>query len=78
MNKFQVFDAASTKMESVKQAMSSMAEAKAAIKRVLETIEHGKNNELTAENPALQSADEVTLLVNNLSCFCLILVNRTS
>ncbi len=36
-----------------------MAEAKAAVKRVLETIEQGKKNELTAQNPALQAADEV-------------------
>ena len=36
-----------------------MAEAKAAVKRVLETIEHGKKNEVTSENPSIHKADEV-------------------
>jgi hypothetical protein len=58
----QVFEAASVKSEAVKQANASMAEAKAAVKRVLETIEHGTKNELTAGNPALEAADEVTVI----------------
>ena len=42
-----------------------MTEAKAAVKRVLETIELGKKSEITAQNIALQAADEVNLSVAN-------------
>ena len=64
---FQVFEAATVKTEAIKKANSSMAEAKAAVKRVLETIEHGKKNEVTSENPSIQAADEVrdNLLLKN-------------
>ena len=55
----QVFDAATVKTEALKKAFVSMEETKASIKRVLETIEHGKKNEATAENPSLLTADEV-------------------
>ena len=60
---FQVFEAASSKTEAIKQATSSMTEAKAAVKRVLETIEQGKKNEVTAQNIALQAADEVNPII---------------
>ena len=62
---FQVFEAASSKTEALKQANSTMTEAKAAVKRVLETIELGKKSEITAQNIALQAADEVNLSVAN-------------
>jgi hypothetical protein len=47
------------KTEAIKKANSSMDEARAAVKRVLETIEHGKKNEVTAENPSINAADKV-------------------
>ncbi len=47
------------KTEAIKRANSSMFEAKAAVKRVLETIEQGKKNELTSENPSIEAADKV-------------------
>ena len=47
------------KADAIKAANTSMAEAKAAVKRVLETIEQGMKNNLTTENPAIKSADEV-------------------
>jgi len=55
----QVFEAATVKTEAIKRANSSMFEAKAAVKRVLETIEQGKKNELTSENPSIEAADKV-------------------
>ena len=55
----QVFDAAAAKTEALKKAFTNMQETKATVKRVLETIEHGKKNEATAENPSLLTADEV-------------------
>jgi hypothetical protein len=51
------------KTDAIKAATNSMAEAKAAVKRVLETIEHGQKNDLTSENPAIKSADEVSTLM---------------